>query len=90
MDHVTNPFLEIPRAQGPQVRNPLARTSGIAPGKQAFWGVSGRAPTKEPEGKNGGKAHISCFTYFIILLKNSPAALYPVVNRKINDNKLIQ
>lgn len=89
MDHATNPFLEIPRGQGPQVRNPLARTLGTAPGEQACWGVPGRAPMWEPGGKNGGKGHISYPTYFIILLKNSPAAFYPVVNGEINDEKLI-
>lgn len=80
MDHATNPFLEIPGVQGPQVRNPLARTLGTAPGEQACWGVSGRAPMRQ---KMGIKP-----THSIILLKNSPAALYPMVNRKINDDKL--
>lgn len=61
----------------------------MAPGEQACWGVPGRAPMREPGGKNGGKGHIAYLTYFIILLKNSPAAFYPVINGEINDEILI-
>lgn len=49
----------------------------------------GGFPRGNLEAKNGGKDHKSHFTYFIILPKTSPAALYPVVNIKTDKLKLI-
>lgn len=86
MDNTTNPFLEIPRVQGAQVRETLAGTVGIAPGEQAGGMSQGGLPRGNPEAKNGQGVHNHTPH---TLLKTSLTARHPIVNTKTNDYKLI-
>lgn len=90
MARATGPFLELRRVQGPQLRSPWLEHWALLqvgrPGAAASQGGSHEGTRRQRMGQEptNRASQTSQFS-----LKTSPAALYPRVNIKMNDYKLI-